>query len=416
MASDRWTLRSLYSIASYINGRATKSSEVVGDGVPVIKIAELNRGITSQTARVDASVIEDRHWVVDGDLLFAWSGTVGVHIYRGERAALNQHIFRVVAGDGVDQRFLRYLLQAQLPTFKRYVAAKRTTMGHVTVRDLRETNVLVPPTSEQHAIASVLGALDDKIESNRRLGRLGREVLTVDYARRSAAASEDAELHMLVSELRRGVSPKYTDESAGVLVLNQRCIRDHEVRFEFARRHDESRRMVVGREVYVGDILVNSTGVGTLGRVAPIEWLPEARVVVDSHVTVVRADPDAVEPLWLASALLASEEQIVALGEGSTGQTELSRRRLGSLVVRLPRRQTQVEHACLARAVVEQRAALARESRTLAAIRDALLPKLVSGQIRVPLSNDSEEMVGAAVEALEANGCDLGGQDQAAAK
>jgi hypothetical protein len=53
--------------------------------------------------------------------------------------------------------------------------------------------------------------------------------------------------------------------------------------------------------------------------------------------------------------------------------------------------------------MLSQRVRLLRESRTLAAIRDALLPKLVSGQIRVPLSNDPEEQVGAAVEALGAD-------------
>ena len=54
----------------------------------------------------------------------------------------------------------------------------------------------------------------------------------------------------------------------------------------------------------------------------------------------------------------------------------------------------------MARTSYRQVSRLVAEARSLAAIRDALLPKLVSGQIRVPLSGDTEEQIGAAVEAL----------------
>ena len=70
------------------------------------------------------------------------------------------------------------------------------------------------------------------------------------------------------SFLNRGVSPKYT-EKRGIVVLNQRCIRDHHVNFEVARRHDIKAKSVSSeRLVQAGDVLVNSTGEGTLGRVA----------------------------------------------------------------------------------------------------------------------------------------------------
>ncbi len=164
-----WAMRCLYDLADYVNGRATKPRELDVDGVPVIKIAELNGGITEKTDRVPADVVQDRHWVTEGDLLFAWSGSVGIYRYRGPRAALNQHIFRVAAREGIDQRFMGYLLEGQMPAFRGFVEDKKTTMGHVTVRDLRATQVAVPPLSEQRAVAHILGTLDDKIELNRRM-------------------------------------------------------------------------------------------------------------------------------------------------------------------------------------------------------------------------------------------------------
>ena len=408
MASDRWTLRSLYSIASYINGRATKSSEVVGDGVPVIKIAELNRGITSQTARVDASVIEDRHWVVDGDLLFAWSGTVGVHIYRGERAALNQHIFRVVAGDGVDQRFLRYLLQAQLPTFKRYVAAKRTTMGHVTVRDLRETNVLVPPTSEQHAIASVLGALDDKIESNRRLAAHSKTLLATWFQRIARSAAERQRVVDIAYEVRRRIHPAKQPTE----IFEQFSI----PAFDAGRGPE----ICTGADMASAKTLLPDEPAILVSKLNPRTkrvWWPERlgigrAVCSPEFVALVPRDPS--DAAWLFGCAAFDSTfygQVLAAVSGTTG----SRQRVKpadvlSATIPVVAPQERAGWESIARDIRRQSVTLLRESRTLSAIRDALLPKLVSGQIRVPLSDDPDEMVGAAVEGLEREARELEGR------
>lgn len=162
-----WRMHPLFNLADYINGRATKPAEVQDQGIPVIKIAELNGGISAKTNRIPKESIQDKHWVRKGDLLFAWSGSVGIYLYQGQDSALNQHIFRVVAKPGIDQGFMRYLLEGQMRVFDSYVADKRTTMGHVTMQDLKTTMVRVPPLAEQRAIAHILSSLDDKIELNR---------------------------------------------------------------------------------------------------------------------------------------------------------------------------------------------------------------------------------------------------------
>ena len=142
-------------------------------------------------------------------------------------------------------------------------------------------------------------------------------------------------LGCLSSYLNRGAAPRYVNEG-GMVVLNQKCIRDQRISFGSARRTDHLLKPVSPeRTLRQWDILVNSTGVGTLGRVAQVNFLPEA-TTVDSHVTIVRPDPDAVDPRFLGFAIRALETEVEALGEGSTGQTELSRTRLASLPIPLP--------------------------------------------------------------------------------
>ncbi|MDF3054870.1 MAG: hypothetical protein K0Q74_777, partial [Gammaproteobacteria bacterium] len=194
----------------------------------------------------------------------------------------------------------------------------------------------LPPLNEQRVIAEILGTLDDKIELNRKMNKTLEAMAQalfkswfVDFdgiAREDMCESEMGLIPIkwsvlplveVTSYLNRGLSPKYT-EKEGVLVLNQKCIRNNFVDFTKARRHDNVLKKITGRELQIGDILVNSTGVGTLGRVAQILHLPE-NAIVDSHVTVVRAS-STVTSNFLGLNLLGRQEQIEAMGEGTTGQ------------------------------------------------------------------------------------------------
>ena len=124
--------------------------------------------------------------------------------------------------------------------------------------------------------------------------------------------------------INRGVSPKYT-ETNGLTVLNQKCIRNHEVNYDLARIHDNKIKPVsLEKLIKIGDVLVNSTGTGTLGRVAQIRDEP-IDATVDSHITIVRPLPDVFYNDFFGYALILIEEEIAKRGEGCGGQTELAR-------------------------------------------------------------------------------------------
>lgn len=139
------------------------------------------------------------------------------------------------------------------------------------------------------------------------------------------------------SFLNRGISPSYL-EAGGICVLNQKCIRDHRVAFEPSRRHDAiTKKVGDDRLVRVGDVLVNSTGTGTLGRVAQLRRSPAEPTTVDSHVTIVRPKPGKFCPDFFGYMLVVIEDAIKEAGEGCGGQTELARSVLAEkFLVRYP--------------------------------------------------------------------------------
>lgn len=190
---------------------------------------------------------------------------------------------------------------------------------------------------------------------------------------------EVSDLASCTTELRRGISPKYIEEG-GVLVINQKCIRNHTIDFSLARRNDSSKRKVDGREIVIGDVLVNSTGVGTLGRLAPIRFLNET-TVADSHVTVVRANTTKISKSFLAGLMLTNEAYIEASGAGSTGQTELRKQVLEDIKFVKPLSAVDRLFDEIASNFNAQIAELEKQRVTLSLTRDALLPKLLSGEL-----------------------------------
>ncbi|GAA3870527.1 hypothetical protein GCM10022275_19810 [Tessaracoccus defluvii] len=242
--------------------------------------------------------------------------------------------------------------------------------------------VTLPPIEEQRAIAATLGTLDDKIEANHRQRRLLRSLGAALFTKALICGGVQRPLKAVTTSIARGIAPKYADDDANApLVLNQKCIRGGWVSLVPARR-TQGRTVAPAKIASGGDILVNSTGVGTLGRVA--RW-HEGSILVDSHVSVIKPDPAEVGPVTLGYALLALQPELEALGEGSTGQTELNPTRLGEFGVLLPR-DTKLNGLEDVLVALERRASLvADENDRLAAVRNTLLPALVLGRVRVPV-------------------------------
>jgi type I restriction enzyme S subunit len=246
----------------------------------------------------------------------------------------------------------------------------------------------LPPLQEQEAIASVLGALDDKIAVNDRIVESSRD-LGLTYFRSAVAedASEEAELASIVEFLNRGVTPRYTEDESQLRVLNQRCIRGGRISLAASRRTIAG-RIPQAKILRRHDVLVNSTGVGTLGRLA--RWTRTEVCSADSHITIVRFDPAKTDPICAGFGMLGAEREIEALGEGSTGQTELSRAQLAALRLVLPSRDKVIQLRPKLDALENRADSALEESLTLAELRDTLLPKLISGEIRV---KDAEQAV-----------------------
>ena len=136
-------------------------------------------------------------------------------------------------------------------------------------------------------------------------------------------------LREVVAFISKGIAPSYANEKSEttIAVLNQKCNRNFRISYEESRLHDSSKKKVPsGRFVVKHDILINSTGAGTAGRIAQIDDVPFP-TTVDGHMIIIRSN-GIVSQKYLGYALKAHQWEVLQLDEGSTGQTELNRERL----------------------------------------------------------------------------------------
>lgn len=253
-----------------------------------------------------------------------------------------------------------------------------TTIPSLRTETLNRLEFDIPSLVEQETILSCLNPIDEKIALNNAINKnLLEQALAIykdwfcDYALSDGILPENwkiTTIGAISSLVTRGIAPKY-DDSSDQIVLNQKCIRDHTIDISLSRRHLPKK--INEKWISKGDLLINSTGTGTLGRVAQV-WFEANNMTVDSHVTIVRPK-DPILQSYIGFWGLSHESEIEAQHTGSTGQTELP----------LPDEDTLSKFNELVIPMTSTVISNQEENARLSQLRDALLPKLMSGEIDV---------------------------------
>ncbi len=148
--------RTVASLAQYINGFPFKPDDFTPEGLPVIRIKQLN----DSNADLDYfdGPVANRHLLRDGDVVFSWSGSLSVARWSRGPAILNQHLFRVLPREGVDADWLLHALSVAIRLFEPYMHG--STLRHITAPMMKAVKVPVPDIAQQREIALELAEHD----------------------------------------------------------------------------------------------------------------------------------------------------------------------------------------------------------------------------------------------------------------
>lgn len=154
----------LGDVATYINGYAFKPSDWSDIGLPIIRIQDLT-GNSYQANRYNGEYAP-KYEVNDGDVLISWSASLGIYVWHGEKALLNQHIFKVVFDKAeVSKTFFVHQVESILE--KAASEAHGATMKHLTKPVFDALPFYLPSLDEQRKIAAVLDKVSDLIAKRR---------------------------------------------------------------------------------------------------------------------------------------------------------------------------------------------------------------------------------------------------------
>ena len=300
------------------------------------------------------------------------------------------HVLRAKS-DLIVQRYLLHYLNSF--NYKGYVNG--ATRLKLTQGDMKRIPIPLPTLKMQTEIVEMLDnsfieldALEEKCDAleslineyeNSILGQILQTKNNEQIGYRSSNLNDVTEL------ISRGISPSYLD-SATTVVLNQRCIRNGEVDLSFSRRHDEkSKKVPEAKLLKSGDGLINSTGVGTLGRTALFKNSEDGSFTVDSHVTIVRPKREVLDSNYFGLVLKALESHFVSLSTGTSGQTELPREAIKNTSVYFPvdldQQRSFSNHFNSVNAILSEfRNSVARRRKLTASLRQSVLSRAFSNK------------------------------------
>lgn len=148
MIPEGWRVKSLTEIADYMNGLAMqKFPALEGEqSLPVLKIKDLGQGFCDSSSDRCSSNIKEEYVIMDGDVIFSWSGTLLVDVWCGGKCGLNQHLFKVTSKD-YPKWFYYYWTKRHLANFIHIAQDKAVTMGHIKRGHLENALVVLPDSS-----------------------------------------------------------------------------------------------------------------------------------------------------------------------------------------------------------------------------------------------------------------------------
>lgn len=403
------------------------------DAGPVfLGITSLNKGRIDLSASDHLSEEEFVKWTRRvtpraGDVVFSYETKLGeaAIIPEGLRCCLGRRMGLMRPDPSkLDSRFLLYYYLG--PDFQDVIRQRTihgSTVPRIALTEFPRFPIQLPPLPEQKAIARILGALDDKIELNRRMNatleamaralfqswfvdfdpvRAKQEGRAPDGLDAATAALfpdqfQDSELgpipqgwtvsklKALTSKIGSGATPRggrevYVNE--GTALIRSQNIYDHEFHWEgLARLTEKSATELKNVEVMKNDVLINITGDSILRTCVVDPYVLPARV--NQHVAIIRAN-QGIPPHYLHLYLVQPQMKswLMGLSAGATRHA-ITKGQLENIDMLCPSMSLLAAFEKLTSPwfdAIDQNNA---QSRTLATLRDTLLPKLLSGELKV---------------------------------
>ena len=307
------------------------------------------------------------------------TASVGYVVVMGRSMATSQDFVNWICSEHIHWRFLAYVFLAEAEDLLRF--ASGTTHQTIYFPEVKAFHVCLPPMDEQRRIVAMLGSLDDKIESNRRLNSLLADISRTLHTRCLDGTSWTVPLGKVADVIDCLHSTKPAKRDEGQLLLQLHNIREDglmDLETEYLIAPEDYLAWTRRMEAQADDCVITNVGrVGAVGRV------PRIRAALGRNMTGVRCKPSWPHPACLIESLLSDRmrREVELLTDSGTVMNALNVRNIPRLPMPDADQDTWRDLENVLDPIWRLREHLLSEARALAGVRHALLPRLVSGEI-----------------------------------
>ncbi|MBE6641696.1 MAG: restriction endonuclease subunit S [Ruminococcaceae bacterium] len=289
----------LGDIATYVNGFAFKPSDWSNEGLPIIRIQDLTGN--SYQANCYNGSYHPKYEVNDGDVLISWSASLGVYVWKGEKAVLNQHIFKVVFDKSeVDKNFFVHQVQNILENAAS--EAHGATMKHLTKPVFDALPFYLPSIEKQKEIASVLDKVTELIALRKeQLAKLDELVKARFVELFENNNYPVIKLGEVCTKITDGTHKTPTYLESGITFISAKNIVNGELDFSDIKYISEQEYAEIQKrcQTEIGDILLSKSG--SLG--SPVIVRTTQKLGLFESLAVIKYDRDRLLPEFLCEQL-----------------------------------------------------------------------------------------------------------------
>ena len=276
-----------------------------------------------------------------GTILYTIFASVGKVAILDIEATTNQAIVGVNLKENnlVDKDFLYYFLCSIENNIKRQ--ARGVAQNNINISILKNVCIPILPISSQKNIVKTLMRLEDILENFKQkkilINFLNKSLFTTMFGdiKTNDKNWKLFEIKEISNIITRGKTPKYA-LSSNIFVINQACIYWDKIKYENMKFHIEDENLLFLKNK---DVLINSTGAGTLGRMNIIQNIIHEKFTIDSHVMLVRLKDEKTLPLYFINIFMNEKYQkdlLLKCVNGSTNQIELSKEKFSKFKIPVP--------------------------------------------------------------------------------
>ncbi|HVA08567.1 MAG TPA: restriction endonuclease subunit S [Acidimicrobiales bacterium] len=370
-------------------GSQLHASDYVASGIPSVMPQNIGDNVIiedgiARIAPEDAARLS-RYLLRDGDIIYSRRGDV-------ERRALVRQAqegwlcgtgcLRVRLGTSADPRFISYYLGH--PDVREWIVrhAIGATMPNLNTGILSNVPVTLPPRLTQLAISGVLGPLDDKIAVNDRICFVHEELLRSHFQELRIDVEDESADELPASELIEFNPRTPTIRSSDAVYLDMSAVPTNSALVRrWSRREPKSGARFMNNDT----VMARITPCLENGKVGFVDFMNEGEVGVGStEFIVMRAKPGV--PVHLPYFLARSprfQDHAIRNMVGSSGRQRVGAVQLADFSITRPDPNSLAAFGTAASIAFSHMKSLDAESKTLAELRDTLLPRLMSGEVRV---------------------------------